>query len=166
MSRKIGLSPEAGYWVFICINFAIVAGFIYWASRTNLAQAFRHRTAVIQKGMEEARLASLEANARLEKVQQLLAKMDTEVESIHRSAEADFAGEEQRIRQAAEEDARRVIETAQAEIDSSAKSARRELKSYAADLAVELARKKIEVDPQTDAALMRGFLGELGKDGR
>ena len=61
----LGSSAEAGYWVFVFINFAIVAGFIYWASRTSLAQAFRNRTAAIQKGIEEARRASTEANARL-----------------------------------------------------------------------------------------------------
>ena len=61
-----GISAEAGYWVFVFLNFAILAGFIYWASRTNLAQAFRARTATIQKGIEEARRASAEANARLE----------------------------------------------------------------------------------------------------
>ena len=166
ISHLIGISPEYGYWVFICLNFAIVAGFIYWASRSKLTQAFRARTAAIQKGIEEARRASAEANARLEQIQGRLAKLDSEVAEIRAAADADFSAEEQRIQQAAEADARRVIETAESEIAAAAKSARRELRTYAAELAVELAKKNIKVDAQTDAALVRGFVSQLGKDGK
>jgi F-type H+-transporting ATPase subunit b len=166
ISHLVGISTVAGYWVFVFINFAIVAGFIYWASRTNLAQAFRARTAAIQKGIEEARRASAEANARLEQIQGRLSKLDSEVAEIRAAADADFSAEEQRIKRAAEEDARRVVEMAESEIAAAAKSARRELRTYAAELAVELAKKNIKVDAQTDAALVRDFVSQLGKDGR
>ena len=43
-----------------------------------------------------------------------------------------------------------------------AKSARRELTAYAADLAVGLAQKQIRIDAATDQALVRNFAGELG----
>jgi F-type H+-transporting ATPase subunit b len=166
ISHLVGISTEAGYWVFVFINFAIVAGFIYWGSRTNLAQAFRARTTAIQKGIEEARRASAEANARLEQIQGRLSKLDSEVAGIHAAADADFSAEEQRIKRAAEEDARRVVEMAESEIAAAAKNARRELRTYAAELAVELAKKNIKVDAQTDAALVRDFVSQLGKDGR
>jgi F-type H+-transporting ATPase subunit b len=166
ISHLVGISPEAGYWVFVFINFAIIAGFIYWASHTNLAQAFRTRTATIQKGIEEARRASAEANARLEQIQGRLSKLDSEVAEIRAAAEADFSAEQERIKRAAEEDARRVVETAESEIAAAAKNARRELRTYAAELAVELAKKNIRVDAQTDAALVRDFVSQLGKDGK
>jgi F-type H+-transporting ATPase subunit b len=166
ISSKLGLSAGAGFWIFTCINFAIIAGFLYWVSHTNLVQAMRDRTATIQRGIEEARKASAEADARLREVQERLAKLDLEVAQIRGSADADFVAEEQRIRQAAEEDAQRVVEQAKSEIEAMSKSARRELKTYAAELAVELARKNINVDPQTDAALVRSFASELGKDGK
>jgi F-type H+-transporting ATPase subunit b len=153
ISHLVGISPEAGYWVFVFINFAIVAGFIYWASHTNLAQAFRTRTATIQKGIEEARRASAEANARLEQIQGRLSKLDSEVAEIRAAAEADFSAEQERIKRAAE-------------IAAAAKNARRELRTYAAELAVELAKKNIKVDAQTDAALVRDFVSQLGKDGK
>ena len=165
ISHLVGISPESGYWVFVFINFAIVAGFIYWASHTNLAQAFRTRTAAIQKGIEEARLASADANARLQQIEGRLGKLDSEVAEIRAAAEADFSTEEQHIKHAAEEDARRVIEAAESEIAAAAKNARRELRTYAAELAVELAKKNIRVDASTDAALVRGFVSQLGKDG-
>ena len=55
--------------------------------------------------------------------------------------------------------------SAEQEIDMAANTARRELKSYAAKLAVELAEKKIRVDKDTDQALVREFTSQMGKDG-
>jgi hypothetical protein len=44
---------------------------------------------------------------------------------------------------------------------AAAKLAHRELKAFAADLAVSLAKKQIRVDPSTDQALMRSFTEQL-----
>jgi len=90
------------------------------------------------------------------------------------AAEKEGAAEEARIQAAVQEDARKMVESAQQEIASAAKAARRELTAYAADLAVGLAQKQIRVDAATDQALVRQFAGELGlceasglgKDGR
>ena len=46
-----------------------------------------------------------------------------------------------------------------------ANSARRDLKAYAAELAVDLAEKKIKVAKDTDQSLVREFTANLGKDG-
>jgi len=47
-----------------------------------------------------------------------------------------------------------------------ANAARRDLKAYAGELAIDLAGKKIRVTPQTDEALVREFTTRLGKDGQ
>jgi F0F1-type ATP synthase membrane subunit b/b' len=73
------------------------------------------------------------------------------------SAEKDAVAEEERIRDAAAEDARKIVASAEQEIAAAAKLARRELTAYAADLAVALARKQIQVDAATDQALVRSF---------
>src|SRR5205807_4002072 len=77
------------------------------------------------------------------------------------AAEKDAAAEEARIKVASDEDARKIIESAGQEIATAAKVARRELKAYAADLAVALAQRQIRVDPDTDQALVRTFAGQL-----
>jgi F0F1-type ATP synthase membrane subunit b/b' len=89
------------------------------------------------------------------------------------TAEKEAAAEEVRIRAAAEEDRRKIVRVAQQEIAAAAKAARRELKGYAADLAVALAKRQIRVDHATDQALVRSFAERLGdesngtgKDGR
>ena len=66
----------------------------------------------------------------------------------------------------AEEDARRVVEAAEQEIASAAKTAQRELKAFVAELSVDLASKKISVDSAADQGLVRSFVEQLGKDGK
>ena len=87
------------------------------------------------------------------------------------NAEKEAAAEEARIKAAAEEDARKIVESAEQEIAAAAKLARRELTAYAANLAVSLAARQIKVDTATDQALVRSFANELspktktGQDG-
>jgi F0F1-type ATP synthase membrane subunit b/b' len=87
---------------------------------------------------------------------------------MREAAEKEAAAEEARIQAAAVEDARKIVESAEQEIAAAAKSARRELTAYAANLAVSLAAKQIKVDTATDEALVRGFAQDLapraGKD--
>ncbi|HYE24074.1 MAG TPA: ATP synthase F0 subunit B [Clostridia bacterium] len=166
IAAKTGMSPSAASLAFFVINFAILFGAIAWFSRSSIPAMLRNRTATIQKGIEEARKASAEATSRLNDIEARLSRLDTEVAAIKASAEADFGAEEARIRQQAEEDARRVVESAEQEISAATRSAQRELKAFAADLAVELAEKKIRVDASTDEALLRGFAAQLGKDGK
>jgi F-type H+-transporting ATPase subunit b len=86
---------------------------------------------------------------------------------MRETAEREAAAEEQRIRAAAEEDKRKIVESAEQEIEAAAKLARRELTSFVADLAVSLAETRISVDASTDQALVRNFADRLndGKDG-
>ncbi len=58
------------------------------------------------------------------------------------------------------------MQAAETEITAIARNARRELKGYAASLAVDLAARRIRVDEPTDHALVREFVDQLGKDGK
>jgi F-type H+-transporting ATPase subunit b len=166
VATKTGLSKEAIYWIFMVINFAILAAGLGWVVRKALPNGFAPRTAEIQKGIEEARKASADASARLGEIESRLAKLDSEIAEIRTAAEADFSVEEQRIKAAAEQDAKNVVASAEQEIAAAARTAQRELKNFVADLAVGLAEKKINVDESTDKALVRGFAAQLGKDGQ
>ena len=135
-------------------------------SRRRICRAlFRNRTASIQKAMEEARKASEDANRRLAEIEARLSRLDAEIGGMRAAAEKEAAAEEQRIKAAADEDARKIVESAEQEIAAAAKSARRELTAYAADLAVSLAKKQIHVDAATDQALLRSFAQQLSANG-
>jgi F-type H+-transporting ATPase subunit b len=164
--RKLGIGPDVSYVISIFINFAGVAFICYVLAKSKLPQAFRERTATIQRSIKEAQTASADATRRLSDIEARLAKLDTEVEEIRASAEREAAAEEEHIRQAAEEDKQKVVQAVETEITAIARNARRELKSYAASLAVDLASRKIHVDEPTDHALVREFVDQLGKDGQ
>jgi F-type H+-transporting ATPase subunit b len=161
VSKLTGLNLESAYWFCLALNFGVIAGVIFWFSRKSLPGMFRNRTASIQKAMEDARKASEEANRRLADIESRLSRLGTEIGEMRASAEKDAAAEEERIKAAAAEDARKIIASAEQEIAAAAKSARRELTAYAADLAVALARKQIHVDAATDQALVRSFAQQI-----
>lgn len=166
VAKLTDLSLEHAYWLCVSLNFLVIAAVIIWLSKKNLPGMFRNRTASIQKAMEEARKASQDANRRLAEIEARLARLDGEIGEMRGAADNEAVAEEARIKAAAEEDARKVVETAQQEIATAAKTARRELTAYAADLAVALARKQIKVDPATDQGLVRSFAEQLSNGGR
>ena len=161
VARKTGLSKEAVYWIFNIINFAVLAAGGVWLVRKALPHGFAPRTAEIQKSIEEARKASAEASARLSEIEGRLARLDTEINEIRSAADSDFSAEEQRIKDDAERDAKHVVAAAEQEIAAAARIAQRDLKTFVAGLAVDLAEKKIKVDEATDQALVRAFAAQL-----
>ncbi len=162
VARLTGLSLHQSYWLCFVLNFAVIAGLIVWASRKYLPGLFRDRTAAIQKAMQEAQKASEEARRKLAEIESRLMKLDVEIGRMRDAAETEGAAEELRIKAAAEEDARKIVLSAEQEIAAAAKAARRQLTAHAADLAVGLAQKQIRVDAATDQALVRNFAGQLG----
>ncbi len=161
----IGIGPHGMYWVSLCANFVILALFFWMLLKSKLPHMFRDRTTAIQKALKEAQAASAEASRRLADIEARLSKLDVEVNEIRAGAEREAAAEEQRVREAAEEDKRKVVDSAEAEIAAIARTARHDLKSFAASLAVDIASRKIKVDDNTDQALVRNFVSHLGKDG-
>jgi F-type H+-transporting ATPase subunit b len=159
LGQHLGLSGGAMYWLAVVINFAIIVYF----SRLHLPTLFRDRTESIRKAMDEAKAASDDAKTRLAAIESRLSRLDSDIAAMRSKAEQEGAAEEARIRAAAEDDKQKIVEAAAQEIDVAAKSARRDLAAYAADLAVQLARQRIQVDVPADQALVRGFATSLGK---
>lgn len=162
MGKELGIGEHGAYWLAFILNFAVLAVVIYLLSRSRIPSMFRSRTATIRRAMEEAGKASAEANRRLEEIEARLARLDQEIAAMHQQAEKEAASEEENLRLAAAQDARRVVEAAEQEIAAAASLARRELKAYAAELSVAMAEKRIHVDKDTDAALVRDFAEQLG----
>jgi F-type H+-transporting ATPase subunit b len=163
LGRHLGLSGGAMYWLAVVLNFAIIALGVVYFSRLHLPTMFRNRTESIRKAMDEAKAASDDAKTRLAAIESRLSRLDSDIAAMRSKAEQDGAAEEARIRAAAEDDKQKIVEAAAQEIDVAAKSARRDLAAYAADLAVQLARQRIQVDVPADQALVRGFATSLGK---
>ena len=116
--------------------------------------------------MEEARKASAEANRRLSEIEARLSRLDAEIGEMQAAAEKEAEIEYARIAATAEEDKRKIVESAEQEIAAAGKQARRELAAYAADLAVALAQKQIRVDPATDQTIVRSFAQNIANGGK
>lgn len=162
MGKELGIGVHGAYWLGFILNFAVLALLIYLVSRSRIPAMFRSRTATIRRAMEEAGRASAEANQRLGEIEARLARLDHEIAAMQQQAEQEAVGEEERLRLAAAQDAHRIVEAAEQEIAAAASLARRELTAYAAELAVALAEKRIHIDKDTDAALVRSFAEQLG----
>ena len=171
VSRITGLNLQQSYWLCFILNFAVIAALFVWAGRKYLPGMFRDRTAAIQKAMQEVQKASEEARRKLAEIEARLQKLDVEIGMMRDQAEKEGAVEEARIQATAEEDARKIVASAEQEIAAAAKAARRQLTAHAAELAVGIAAKQIRVDAATDQALVRDFASQLatsdksGKDG-
>ncbi|HEX7158606.1 MAG TPA: ATP synthase F0 subunit B, partial [Edaphobacter sp.] len=132
-----------------------------------LPRAFRDRTSSIQKHLVEARSATEEASARLSSVEARLSKLDEQIAAMRSQAEKDIAQDEQRIKASIEEEKQRILATAEQEISAATAQAHRQLQSYAADLAIEQAARKLTISAETDRLLVQDFARRLTgeKDG-
>lgn len=165
IASKTGLSVDAAYWLCVVFNFAIVFFSIALLLRKKLPVLFKSRTELIQKRLEEARQASEEAGRRLAEVEGRLSRLDVEITGMQREAEENARAEELRVAATVEQERRRIVESAEQEIALAANAARRQLRAYAAELAVDMAEKRIQVGKEADQALVREFTESLGKDG-
>jgi F-type H+-transporting ATPase subunit b len=168
LAKYTGLNIEHTYWLSIFLNFVSIGLLVHAFYKKGIPTLLpapgpymRQRSVRIRQAMEDARQASEDARRRIDEVEVRLSRLDTEISEMRASAEREAAVEEERIKAATVEETRKIIASAEQEIAAAAKSARRELTAYAADLAVALARKQIHVDAATDQALVRRFAQQI-----
>ncbi len=163
--RAIGgwlhLDQEQSARVFEYLNFAILAGGILFFLRKHLPAMMRSRRETIQKQLVEARSATEQANQRLAAVEQRFARLDEEIAAIRAKAEQDGVAEEARIKSLIEKERQRIVESAGQEIRAAASAARRELKRFAGELAVDRAAQMISLNDASDRFLVHQFAQEL-----
>lgn len=165
LARHLGITTNTAYWIAMVINFAIIAALIIVGLKKMLPAMFRARSGEIRKGMEDAQRASADANRRLSEIESKLARLGSEVTALQSAATGHAKDEEERLKSAAEEEHQKIIRNSEQEIAAAAGNARRELKTYVAELAVGLAEKKIKVEASTDRTLVRDFVEQLGRNG-
>jgi F-type H+-transporting ATPase subunit b len=158
-----GAEPSEPSAVWKWANFAILAVGLGYLMAKNLPPFFRSRTGEIQKGIAEAQQMKLEAEKRAAEMTEKLKALGADVENFRANTAVEMKEEAERIRRDTVAQMQRLENQAAAEIESAAKTARRELKEYAAELALELAEKNIRarLDGPTEAALVDGFVSDL-----
>jgi F-type H+-transporting ATPase subunit b len=146
------------------VNLAIFVYLFYRILRRPVSEAMRARREGIRRDLMRAQEERNAALAKLEEVEQRLAKLDAEVASVRAQSEREAAEERERIRRTTEEETRKLREQAQREIESAGKAARQELREFAAEQSVRLAEEMIrrDIKPEDDARLVGLRIEELG----
>jgi F-type H+-transporting ATPase subunit b len=156
-----GLSVETTSRLFEIVNFILLVILIVWGVGKILPKALRARTERIRNEIEQARVATEDANRRLASVEERLARLDSEIDSIRTQAEHETVIEEKRLREVLEQEKQSILASAAQDIDAATKNAQSQLKKLAADLVIEHAKRQIVVSPEADQTLVAGFLTDL-----
>lgn len=164
LGHMLGMTPEAASTVFEVGNFALLAIGVGFLMMKILPKTFRDRSSAIQKHLLEARVATEQANVRLNSVEERLSKLDEQIAGMKAQAEKDAALEEVRLRVSVEEETRKILAAADGEIAAATQHAQRQLQQYAAELAIEQAAKKLVITAETDRLLVQSFARRLGMD--
>jgi F-type H+-transporting ATPase subunit b len=107
-----------------------------------------------------------DANARLSAVEAKLASLDDQIAQFRAEVERESAGDEARIKAALEEERARIVQSAEQEIGQAAAQARRGLRNFAADLAIDQAARELNMTAETDRALIAEFVAGAATGGK
>lgn len=165
-AKATHLSLETTARIFEIINFAIVALLIGIPLVRIMPKVIRKRGETVRANLESARKVTEDANSRLSAIESKLAGLDGEIAQIRTQVEEESRQDEVRIKAAFEEESARIVAAAEQEIGVAAAQARRGLRHFAADLAIEQAAKQMTLTPEIDKALIAEFLADASKGGQ
>lgn len=150
--------------IFKWINFAIVAGLVFWVFGKVLPSKFRANAETISAAITKATAAKAAADAQLREAEGKLANLQKEVAELRAFAERESAAEVERIRASTQADTKKISAAATAEIEAAERAARLELKAIAAKLAVDGAESLLakQLTPAAQEALIGNFVKSLG----
>jgi F-type H+-transporting ATPase subunit b len=146
---------------FEWINTAIILLCIIIPVARFLPRVIRKRSSTLNQNLENARKTAADANARLSAVEAQMSRLDEEIAKIRAQVEEESKQDEARIKATIEEERARIVASAQQEIDAAAAHARRNLRCYAADIAIEQAASQMVLTPDTDRALIAEFISQV-----
>ena len=138
------------------VNFALLVGALVYFLRSPIATHLRTRSETIRKDLVDAANLRTEAERQLSDVRSQLAALPAELSLLRQRGEEELAGERARMQAATARVREQLLERTRRDIDFQFRQARRALVEHTADLAVGLARKRIERDitPEDQARLV------------
>ena len=159
-TEEHGGEPGIGWTI---ANFALLVIFLGYIIRKNAGKFFEARTQQIQGSLAEAAKSKREADQRVADMERRLASLAGEIEDMRANMRKEMAAESERIQRETERHVSRLQQDAEQEIENMIKAARRELKMYAADLAVHLAEQQLKgrITRDVENNLVSSFVADL-----
>jgi F-type H+-transporting ATPase subunit b len=144
-------------------NFVILAGGLGYLMAKHLPSLFAARTKEIQQGISESQQMKMDAERRSAEMDARLNSLGADIEKFRTQSAAEMQQEGERIGRETMAQIKKVEEHAAVEIEAVGKTARRQLKEYAAELAMGLAEERLrgQMDKATESALVDGFARDL-----
>ena len=144
-------------------NFAILAVGLGYLMAKNLPPLFSSRTTEIQKGISESQQMKRDAEKRSAEMDARLAALGADIERFRKESGEEMRQEGERISRETAAQIKKVEEQAAGEIEAAGKSARRELKEYAAELALGLAEERVRarMNDAAESVLVDNFVHNL-----
>jgi F-type H+-transporting ATPase subunit b len=165
LARLLHLNVETAARIFEIFNFLIVAFGIGIPLFRLMPKILRKRKETVRANLESARKVTADANSRLSAIELKLAGLDQEIAQIRVQVEEEVKQDETRIKATLVEESARIVAAAAQELDVAAAQAKRGLRHYAADLAIDQAARQLVLTPQTDQALIAEFLSDVNLQG-
>ena len=129
--------------IFQGVNLLILLGVLFWAGRKPISEYFAARRDAIQSELSDAAELLAQAEQRNSELQRRLVDLSTETDEIRENATRRAEEEAERILSDARATAERIRRDAQAAVDQELRRAQAELREEAADLALEIAGRKL-----------------------
>jgi F-type H+-transporting ATPase subunit b len=165
-AKTSGLSAETTANIFEFLNFGIIVLLVGIPVGRILPKVFHKRSQTLVHSLKTAREATADANIRLSAVETKLAGLDDEIKKFRAQVEEESLGDEARIKAAITEESARIVQAAEQELSVAAAQARRGLRNFAADLAIEQAAKQLVLTPENDRALITEFISQVSSDSK
>ena len=155
-ARQMHVNVETAARTFEIFNIAVVVLGIGIPLFRIMPKLLRKRSEKIRADIEAARKTTEDANTRLSAVEAKLASLNQEIARFRTEVEQQIVQDEQHAKAALAEESARIVASAEA---------KRSLRHFAADLAIDQAVKKMVLTPDADRALIAEFVSESGRDG-
>lgn len=166
LAKWLHLDIETAARLFEYLNFAVLAGAVLFALLRILPKTFRANREDIQHRLVDARTATEQAKDRLAAIEQRLSRLDEEIAAISKQAEKDSVEDEARIKASLETERQRIVDSVSRDIAAASSAAQRDLKRFAAGLAVDRAAERIALTENEDRALVQEFSQSLSRQAR
>jgi F-type H+-transporting ATPase subunit b len=164
-AKLLHLPVETTARIFEFINFGVIFLAIVIPLFRFLPKFLRNRAAKLREDIESARKVTEDANTRLSVVEAKLASLGDEIAKFRVEVEAESLQDQARIQQTLKDESARIVASAEQEIGMAAAQARRTLRHFAADLAIDQAAKQLVLTAETDRALIAEFMTDVAKGG-
>ena len=148
-------------------NFIILAAGAGYLLGKHLPTFFKTRSEDIQKDITEAQRQKLAAEKRSAEMDARLQSLGADIENFRAQSKIEMEQEATRIREETARQIEKLQKQAEQEIESAGNLATRELREYAAKLALDLAEQRIRtrLDANTEAGLVDDFTRDLQQQG-